>query len=397
MKSACFCIMYILLGFYGIAAAEPVHFRDANLKAAVEYELGVVDPSSDDMLNLTYLVAGGCNIIDLTGLEYAHYLQYLYLFDNQIRELSPLANLHYLYELWLDGNEIRDISPLNGLWRLQMLSLYDNQIRDITSIGSLGSLSILWLDQNLIQDISALENLQYLNDLWLDDNQIENIDSLTLLHNLEHLSLTNNPLNRAAYYIGFDIIEYHNAGIVLDYDPDPDPGNCPELIIPDYNLHLVIAMELGILMPTADDLLALTNLYASGHEIVNLEGLEYAVNLVELELFYNQIEDITPLTTLNHLEYLNLEGNQLITEAYCFDLPAVQENNPNLQNLFYDTNPNPLTADCSTSLNEFWILSIYWLSEDCWDNYWCEGADMDFSGSVTLEDFCIFCSLWLAE
>ena len=69
-------------------AQQPVEFRDANLKSAVETELGISDPTPVDMLSLTYLDARKSRIADLGGLEFAINLKSLRLNQNKISEIS---------------------------------------------------------------------------------------------------------------------------------------------------------------------------------------------------------------------------------------------------------------------------------------------------------------------
>jgi hypothetical protein len=96
-----------LLGLSPFAMTEdPVYFPDANLKAAVENELGISGPTPTDMLSLTYLDAEYSEIVDLTGIEYATNLTTLDLHHNQISDISPLSGLTNLDFLWLDGNPL---------------------------------------------------------------------------------------------------------------------------------------------------------------------------------------------------------------------------------------------------------------------------------------------------
>jgi len=90
------------------SAEDPVRFGDANLKAAVEAELGKTDPTPNDMLALTRLHAEARKIADLRGIEYATNLTELWLAGNQITNLSPLVGLTRLTALGLQDN------PLNG-------------------------------------------------------------------------------------------------------------------------------------------------------------------------------------------------------------------------------------------------------------------------------------------
>jgi len=95
------CLKKVTLTIQYGADPDPVHFHDPNLKAAVEAQLGVTNPTAADMLLLTGLYADNKGICDLTVLEYA-------------------TNLD---KLWLDANKISDISPLAGLTNLRWLIL----------------------------------------------------------------------------------------------------------------------------------------------------------------------------------------------------------------------------------------------------------------------------------
>lgn len=79
----------------------------------------------------------------------------------------------------------------------------------------------------------------------------------------------------------------------------------------DLNLKAAVEESLGISDPNATDMLALTRLYAEGRGIVDLTGLEYALNLTELRLAGNKISDISPLSGLRKLKRLYLEDNSI--------------------------------------------------------------------------------------
>lgn len=151
-------------------ADDPVYFGDANLKQAVIDALAALDPpiittdpTPTDMLNLTYLHAGGRGIADLTGLEYATNLTVLNLGKN---------------------NNITDISPLAGLTALEQLLLLNNQISDITSLAGLSNLSYLVLERNQINDIGPLSQLANLTYLDVSRNSFTSIAPVSGLTNL---------------------------------------------------------------------------------------------------------------------------------------------------------------------------------------------------------------------
>ena len=214
-----------------VLAEEPVYFPDVNLRAAVEAELGITDPTPTDMLGLTYLDAGGRGIVDLTGLEYAKNLTMLTLDGNQISDISPLSALTSLQLLWISNNQISDISPLSGLTNLQWLGMWSNKISNLTSLAGLIDLRELFLGLNQISDISPLSALTNLQEVSMIGNQISDISPLSGFTNLQYLSLWANPLNWEAYCVYIPIILNNNVGINMYADPNPYNCDTPETII----------------------------------------------------------------------------------------------------------------------------------------------------------------------
>ena len=84
--------------------------------------------------------------------------------------------------------------------------------------------------------------------------------------------------------------------------------------IPDPGLRAAIAEALhkapGDAITRAD-METLGELQAGGRGITDLRGIEFAINLTELNLWYNEISGILPLASLTNLTALFLEGNLL--------------------------------------------------------------------------------------
>ncbi|MBN1788515.1 MAG: hypothetical protein JW806_09015 [Sedimentisphaerales bacterium] len=180
--------------------SDPVVFNDANLKAAVEAELSLTDPTEAEMLNLTGLDADALGIADLTGLDYATNLGYLSLRDNNIVDISQLAVLVDLRKLYLSRNDdISDINAISNLTNLSELGLTDVGLSTITPLADVNQIRYLWISYNFIEDISPLTNYQNLDgcnfyynplsfDSWcthlktiLDNNPVAGIGSSVLL------------------------------------------------------------------------------------------------------------------------------------------------------------------------------------------------------------------------
>ena len=84
--------------------------------------------------------------------------------------------------------------------------------------------------------------------------------------------------------------------------------------MPDPNLRQTVReiLELPVDEPlTKEKMLQLTKLHAIEKGIVNIQGLEFAVNLTALDLAGNSIKDISPLQGLMNLAYLGLGSTNL--------------------------------------------------------------------------------------
>ena len=107
-----------------------VSIPDANLRAAIARicEVGTRPLTVANMKTLTGLDLEGGGFRDLTGLEYATNLKFLWLDYNWITDVSPLKGLTNLEVLRLNYNSITDVSPLKGLTKLKDLGLRRNPL-----------------------------------------------------------------------------------------------------------------------------------------------------------------------------------------------------------------------------------------------------------------------------
>jgi hypothetical protein len=219
MKGIQLALATALLALSSAGAEEPVHFADANLRAAVEEALWVVDPTPTDMLGLTSLDAPDRLITDLTGLEYAHNLQTLRLLRNDIGSIWAVAGLTDLEELVLNNNRISDLTPVAGLTKLWHLDVHDNHtISDVSPLAGLTNLERLVLRGNRITDVTPLSGLSRMRDLYLEDNRISDIAPLLDLPPLDLLNLEDNPLNEDACSTYIPLLWARNPSMSLRYN-----------------------------------------------------------------------------------------------------------------------------------------------------------------------------------
>ena len=84
--------------------------------------------------------------------------------------------------------------------------------------------------------------------------------------------------------------------------------------IPDASLRTALAEHLGKeegAQITREELATLTEFHADDRGIRDLTGLEFAVNLVRIELRHNAISDLAPFASLVALDNIKLRGNNI--------------------------------------------------------------------------------------
>ncbi len=342
------------------ATAQVVFIPDFNLRAVIEDHLGKAPGATitvADMAWLTELDGTNQAITNLTGLEAATNLIWLWLGNNYISDLSPLAGLTNLTRLELDKNFISDISPLARLTRLIYLNLLNNSISNISIVARLTDLIILDLGENRISNISAIAGLTDLTELWIDNNFISDLWPLvanTGLRGGDTVDVKGNPLNALSYNRHIPILQ--SRGVTVAFDQIVVP---PKVVnIPDSNLRNAIVQVLRKAPSaaiTVADMATLEALYAVNENIYNLTGLEHATNLTELGLGDNSISNISPLAGLTRLTLLDLRDN-LISDisplARLTNLTALGLGINNISNI------SPLTGLTQLAVLNLWDNNI---------------------------------------
>lgn len=257
------------------------------------------------LANLTKLtsldISGSREIKDISPLAELTNLEYLRLYDNAITDIAPLEGLINLKYLFVEANHtVLNLTPLANLTRLKLLQLANNKISDVSPLSGLTTLESLYLNYNNIKDIVPLASLRNLTTLWLQGNSISDISPLGKLTNLEELNLTDNPIT------DFSLLNdlFENTKIVFD------------VIILDLNLRAAIVEALGKEDADTDsitlqEMMTLTTLRASGKEIKDLTGLEFAKNLTGLYISHNPLSDISPLASLEKLRQIGLNDTEV--------------------------------------------------------------------------------------
>ena len=250
------------------------------------------------------------SISDITSLAGLTNLTWLSLSENSVSDLIPLAGLTNLTELRLENNNISDLAPLAGLTNLIRLYLNANSISDLMPLTGLTNLATLWLGDNAISDLAPLAELTNLAELRLENNNISNLAPLVENTGLgigNWIDVRGNPLSDTSTNTHIPALQAR--GVISDGDGEETP-----VAIPDAKLHAAIANELGKASNapiTASEMATLSHLFALDSDILELTGLEYAINLTTLQLYNNGVSDLTPLAGLTNLISLHLRRNSI--------------------------------------------------------------------------------------
>ena len=249
---------------------EAVYIPDVNLRAVIEEALGKASGApitADEMATLMNLhrTAESKGISDLTGLEFATNMRYLWLDHNKnISDLSPIAGLHDLRLLGIGDNSISDLSPLAGLTNLESINITGNKISDLSPLEGLKSLETFFSWNNFFSDLSPL--------VKLTEMSLQKID-------------------------------------ICGGDPDisvlKDAKNLKEL-------YLASSSVSDTELSTLAGLTNLTRLGLSGNRnLSDLSPLAGLTNLTWLDLRDCNISDISPLSELTNLKWISLERNNI--------------------------------------------------------------------------------------
>ena len=165
------------------------------------------------------------------------------------------------------------------------------------------------------RDITSLEGIEHLanlTELNLQDNQIEDINPLTELKKLNSLNLRNNAVRELSPLSGLGNLNYlnlHSNNRITSIEPLQGNTNLETLILGN--------VPIGSQLPILAQFSHLTHLNLRNTGTKDISALSGLTDLVYLNLHSNpEINDIAPLSSLSGLQTLILENvpvaNQMI-------------------------------------------------------------------------------------
>lgn len=344
-------LMIILYGTFVHGAAaqasnDEIVISDSVLESKVREALckpeGTI--TTEDAARLDWLDASAdpnspeyTRVRDLSALRHFVNLAGIRLDNNLVSDISVLTELPNIQELWLLENPLDNLDPLGSLTKLVKLG-FSSSMRDISFIGYLTSLEELRIDgcRELPQELAGLKKLKVFCSLG---GELSDISLLAQIPTLEVVDLSWNLVSDVTPLANLPLRELYLAGCpVEDYSPLKDlypnlvgrsfeifdlaePRNPDEIVaFPDPVMEWKVREALG--KPegdiTAGDAAQVTALRIQNEWqpqipddviVKDIQGLQYFINLRELDAGFNDIGDISPLSGLSQLREINLGGN----------------------------------------------------------------------------------------
>lgn len=215
-----------------------------------------------------------------------------------IQALTDIMLLKNLNRLELVYQRIKDLGPLEGM-NLSILNIEGNYIDDLKPLEVMASLKDLWAGSNPIRDLSPLASLPRLKRLSLQRTFISDIAPLAKIQSLEAVDLFDIPCADFSPLVALPALRSANISDATTRDVAVVVGN--------KRLKEIIAHRCGITsLDMFNALPDLERLELWQNEISDLSGVEALQNLRQLNLNYTAVKDLTSLTKLKRLEELHL-------------------------------------------------------------------------------------------
>jgi len=125
---------------------------------------------------------------------------------------------------------------------------------------------------------------------------------------------------------------------------------------------------------------------------VYLSLLDRNGNNVLISCYYWQTQQINWTCPVNGRYYVKVSGMQPAPEGIPYQVRMITDLNCS----FADLSESQWSGvkDCRVDIYDFVLLANYWI-QGCSEPYWCEGSDINESGSVGVDDIMLMAEQWL--
>lgn len=259
---------------------------------------------TQDIESITKLNLTGSNtnkITSIKGVENFTGLKELNLSANNITDITPISNLNNLMILNLNGNKIENLSTLSNKIELTELYLSTAGVSDISFVSNLTKLKTLDISNNTISNLQAIQNLENLTKLNVSSNKnLTTIADIVLCKSLNELDISNTAITVYEGIEGLGGLTSLNASNL-----SPKTSSALSAIVKTYQ--------------TKENGKTVTKAYLENLEKLNLNStkglqvsnLKYLIKLKELYMENNDISNLSGITDLEELEYIDFANNKI--------------------------------------------------------------------------------------
>ena len=295
------------------------------------------------------------------GFRGLNNLEVLDLSHNNIHTLNHanvFRNLDNVRELDLSHNSLTILPTalLSHVTNIETIDFNNNDFERLPSLTSIpDSLINLIFDENMIRNIISIdnmnvENLSLLNQIitvnhfdivgmeFVSNNILMSLEGIGLNLSIEipqeGLDIVSTGSDDGIEFLLNDALLYTFSDLKVDFDYDNIPNfngvihfenihAFTHVPVPDLNLRRAILNELEVefddienTVINLDQILELETLNASGYGVQNLSGLQFARNLVTLDLSDNELKSASNLESISGLSKLtsvDLSDNDITT------------------------------------------------------------------------------------
>lgn len=281
----------------------------------------------NDLPRLSYLDVSVNYLTTIGELKKLPLLEWLNVSSNRLSDVSTLTNFPSLNYINVSNNVIRTVGKMTELPSLKEFYAQNNNVSDISMIHDMPNLRKVDASNNLITNIGTFDNLPKLQNLDVHSNRITNTSVIHDLPSLETFYAQNNLITNIGTMDNLPELTY--VDLSFNRIPSLAPiGDLPKLEILKVTDNYSYLRSLG----TMDGVSKLRNLELQNNYLNytgtegNLSALSDLTNLTELNLRDNgYISDISGLSTLSRLIYLNLDSNKIKDISALSNLTTLQE------------------------------------------------------------------------
>lgn len=222
-------------------------------------------------------------------------LEHFIVHQTGIETMSTLSNFRNLVEISIVGNQnLRRIDGIHNLPKLSRLEIINNNnTREIGSVYALPGLHTMIISGNQIETLELAEQLDSVTELILSRNNISNMSFLELFPNLERIDLSQNPIKNLRGIENLDSLE---------------------------SISVQNSKGEGLMsIKGLNRLPSLREINLKGNSIISANGLANFKTLEVIILSYNFIQDISKLSVLSGVKYLDLLENEIDQQICPFE------------------------------------------------------------------------------